>query len=314
MQVGPRETNAVPALSARSGEPQPAAPPWLPPFGRVRFWARYRSPHPGWFVEGYPFDTLGTKHMLYLAGSALVWVAVVFIGVKRLTPRQRRWVVVGLAVFSLAQELADDLLRAYYGVWTLQTALPLHLCSLGMLVSVWALLSGKQLVFEVAYYWVFAASTQAMLTPDNSRWQLGELDVFWNFLSHGVVILNVLWLVLVEGRRCRRWSWWRVFLITNLVTVPIALINLVLGSNYFFICRKPGGVSPFLIGDWPWYVLWFEAFSFLFFLVLYLPMGWMNRRRRRPVISRSGVSLPPTSRRGRRRGPPPDAGSCRPAR
>ena len=70
----------------------------------------------------------------------------------------------------------------------------------------------------------------------------------------------------------------RVFLISNLMLVPIGLINLALGANYFFICRKPGGVSPFLMGEWPWYILGFEAFGFLFFLILSLPMWWVNKR------------------------------------
>jgi hypothetical integral membrane protein (TIGR02206 family) len=231
-------------------------------------------------MAGYPFDTFGAKHLLYLAGVALVCVVVLFIGVRYLTPGQRRVAAVTLAVFGLGQELTDDLVRTFYGVWEVQTALPLHLCSLGMLVSVWALLTRRQLIFEVAYYWGFAAATQALLTPDNSRWRLAEFDVLWNFLSHGAIILNVSWLLLVDRMRCREWSWLRVFLLTNLMLVPIGLINLALGANYFFICRKPGGVSPFLMGEWPWYILGFEVFGFLFFLILSIPMWWVKRRER----------------------------------
>ncbi len=230
-------------------------------------------------MTGYPFDTLGTKHLLYMGATVLVWIVVLWLGLRRLDPKQGRRVALGLAFFSLAQELADDLLRVYHGVWAAETALPFHLCSLGMLVSVWALLSRKQLVFEVAYFWVLAAATQAILTPDNTRWRLGELDVFWNFLSHGVIMLNVFWLVFVDGMRCRRWSWLKVFLITNLMMIPIAIINLILNANYFFVCWKPGGESPFLIGEWPWYILVFEVLGLSFFVLLYLPMWLANRAR-----------------------------------
>lgn len=198
-------------------------------------------------------------------------------GRTRVDPLRRRRVVFLLAALSLSQELVDDLIRAPRGVWELNDDLPLHLCSLAMLVGVWALLSKRQRVFEVAYYWGLAAASQAIITPDPTRWQMGELDVFWNFLSHGIVVLNVLWLVFVEGMRCRRGAWWRVFLITNLAAVPIAIINLAIGANYFFICRKPGGNSPFLVGEWPWYILGFEVLAFLFFWLLSLPMerrGW----------------------------------------
>lgn len=229
-------------------------------------------------MQGYPFDTFGPKHLLYLGGVALVCLVVLRLGLRHLNSQQRRQVVIVLAALSLGQELLDDIIRATRGGWILTEDLPLHLCSLGMLVSVWAILTKRQLVFEVAYYWGFAAASQALLTPDNSRWGHGELDVFWNFLSHGMIILNVLWLVLVDRMRCRRWSWLKVFFITNLALVPIAFVNLALGSNYFFICRRPGGESPFLIGEWPWYLLWFEAFAFLFFFLIYLPMGWWRLR------------------------------------
>ncbi len=229
-------------------------------------------------MPGHPFDTFGLQHLAYISGTVLAWLVLLYIGLRHMSPGQQRKFAIGLAIFSLAQELADDLLRVYHGVWAPETALPFHLCSLGMLVSVWALLSRRQLVFEVAYFWVLAAASQAILTPDNTRWRLGELDVFWNFLSHGVIILNVLWLVFVERMRCRRWSWLKVFAITNLTVIPISLINLGLRSNYFFICWKPGGESPFLIGEWPWYILWFEVLGFCFFLLAYLPMWWAKRR------------------------------------
>jgi hypothetical integral membrane protein (TIGR02206 family) len=232
---------------------------------------------------GYPFQAFGPEHLVYMGALVVVWTVVVWFGRSLSSPHHRGRVVLVLAFLTLGQELVDDLIRATRGVWTVQEALPLHLCSLGMLVGVWAILTKRQLAFEVAYFWGLAAGSQAIITPDNSRWQLGELDVFWNFLSHGIVILNVLWLVYVEGMRCRRGSWWRVFLLTNLTMVPIAFLNLIIGSNYFFISRKPGGSSPFLMGDWPWYIIGFELVGLLFFWGLSLPMAWSVRRAAREV-------------------------------
>lgn len=229
-------------------------------------------------MAGYPFEAFGTKHLAYIAALGAVWVVVPWLGRNYPDPTLRRRTELFLILFSLGQELVDDLLRAHAGAWTLDDALPLHLCSLAMLVGCWALLSKGQLVFEVAYYWGFAAASQAILTPDNTRWRLGEVDVFWNFLSHGLVILNVVWLIVVVGMRCRPGSWLRVFLITNLALIPIGILNLILDSNYFFICRKPGGTSPFLLGEWPWYLLGFEVLALAFFGILYLPMAFSRRR------------------------------------
>ena len=261
-----------------------AALPAMPYSFSVLF-VRARRPSPIPRMTGYPFDTFGPEHWTYLVALAFIWTGVVWAGRVVLGPRGQRRMVLVLAVVTLGQELVDDLIRAPRGVWELNDDLPLHLCSLAMLVGVWALLTKRQRVFEVAYYWGLAAASQALITPDNSRWQLGELDVFWNFLSHGIVVLNVLWLVFVEGMRCRPGSWWRVFLITNVALIPIGIINLAIGANYFFICRKPGGSSPFLVGEWPWYILGFEVLALAFFWVFSLPMSWEARKARtRPAL------------------------------
>jgi uncharacterized membrane protein YwaF len=105
------------------------------------------------------------------------------------------------------------------------------------------------------------------------------------------VVLNVLWLVFVEGMRCRPGSWRRVFLVTNLAVVPIAFVNLAVGSNYFFICRKPGGSSPLLVGDWPWYILGFEVLAATFFWVLSLPMPGRVRNEEEVESSGAGAGL-----------------------
>ena len=44
------------------------------------------------------------------------------------------------------------------------------------------------------------------------------------------------------------------------------------GTNYWFICEKPGGDSPFLIGDWPYYLFTFEIVGFALMGLIYLPM------------------------------------------
>ncbi|MDC0234845.1 YwaF family protein [Candidatus Marinimicrobia bacterium] len=49
----------------------------------------------------------------------------------------------------------------------------------------------------LAYFWGLVGALQGILTPDPARWPYGDISIFWNFLSHGIVILNVVWLILV---------------------------------------------------------------------------------------------------------------------
>ena len=126
------------------------------------------------------------------------------------------------------------------------------------------------------------------IATDPARWPYGDISIFWSFLSHGIVILNVVWLICVDGMRCRKGSLLNTFLITNGVVFVIGVVNKILGegANYWFICAKPGGDSPFLIGEWPYYLFTFELVGFALMGLIYLPM-WIsvNRQEKRRVYT-----------------------------
>lgn len=232
-------------------------------------------------MTGYEFETFGTRHLAYLLGTVVWWFAVISFGRAGRNPGTRRTIVWALVALSIGQELAWDAIGIRNGVWQAAEHLPLHLCSMALVLSAFALATRRQFAFEIAYFWGFVAATQALLTPDPARWAMGEFDAFWNFLSHGVIVLNVLWLVFVEGMRVRRGAWLKVFALTNVVAVGVGVFDWVTGYNYLFLRAKPGGDSPFLVGEWPWYLLALEALAILFMFVAEQPMRWMRARESR---------------------------------
>ena len=231
-------------------------------------------------MDEYQFSLFGLYHLCYLAGAVACWVAVIYWGKKHLKPEHRRIAAFILIGATLGQEVIDDIVRYLNGCWTMEHSLPLHLCSFAMFVSVYALLTKRQTAFELVYFWGLAACTQALITPDHTRWRQGAFDEFWNFLSHGLIILNVLWLVVVEKMRCRKGAWLKAFLYTNLCLIPVAALNLLIGgeANYWFICFKPGVDNPMIFGDWPYYLLGFETLTLLSFGLLQLPMRHAYRK------------------------------------
>lgn len=60
--------------------------------------------------------------------------------------------------------------------------------------------------------------------------------------------------------------------------IPVGFINLAIDADYFSICRKPGGESAFLIGEWPSYLIGFELLCLIFFALVCLPMRWTDGR------------------------------------
>ena len=57
-----------------------------------------------------------------------------------------------------------------------------------------------------------------------------------------------------------------------------ALANVLLDSNYMYLSEKPIANNPFILGEWPWYILGFQFVGILHFLILYSPFYKMNKK------------------------------------
>ncbi len=89
-------------------------------------------------------------------------------------------------------------------------------------------------------------------------------------------------MTVVEGYRPVLPSLLRVAVAIHLYMPPVFGLNLLLGSNYLFINRKPA--EPTLLdylGPWPWYILGMEAVGLLTCLILYLPFAFADRKEAR---------------------------------
>ena len=208
------------------------------------------------------FETFGLEHNLYLIGTFTIWFLVLFTGKVILNLEQRRIFVLLLIFITISQELIDDILRWNVGIWDVAEDLPLHMCGISFFTSTYALYSKNQTAFELSYFWGLAGAFQAIITPDPTRFVM-DVSLFWNFLSHGLIILNVLWMIVIDNMRCRVGSYLNAVIMTNGILFIISIVNSILGGNYWFICEKPGGESPFIMGEWPLYIIGFQITQFI---------------------------------------------------
>ena len=63
----------------------------------------------------------------------------------------------------------------------------------------------------------------------------------------------------------------QAFIFTNILVLMVGMINCLLGSNYMFLCAPPDVNNPFLIGEWPYYLLILELIFFIYGYVLLVP-------------------------------------------
>lgn len=183
------------------------------------------------------------------------------------------------AVFIAVQQASIYIYYTVSGEWSMEVTLPLQLCDVSLFLAIAVLLTKRQVLSELLYFWGVGGATQAILTPDIGPYTFPHFVFYQFFVSHAVILLTCIYMISAEGFRPSRKSVPRTFLITNLYALLIFPVNLLTRGNYLFLSRKPeGGTLLDVLGPWPWYILSLEAVALLLFILLYLPFIPGNRR------------------------------------
>lgn len=233
-----------------------------------------------------PFVLFGTDHALAMLTIALICAtlpAAVRFAASETTARAVGGVV-GAAL--LAQEIAQIGLRVFAYDEPLLQNLPLHLCGVATFLVAFMLLRRSYAAFEVAYFWGLGGALQAIVTPDLSDAFPSPLYLAF-FISHGLLILGVVYAAVVYRFRPTLQSVFKAIGITFAYAALMLPVNLVLGTNYLYLSRKPEHASLIdYLGAWPWYVPALIAIGVLSCIVCYMPFGvaaYVSSRRTRRV-------------------------------
>lgn len=219
------------------------------------------------------FVLFSPTHLAAITAIILVCLSWLFIR-RSENPRLRatfRWT---MAVILLVNEALWHIWNLVTGQWTVQTMLPLHLCSVFVFLSAVMLIRRSYPIYEFAYFLGIAGATQAILTPDLGMYDYPHFRYFQVFVSHGLIVVAALYMTLVEGMRPTWKSLGRVLIWSNIYMLFVGGVNALLGSNYLFIAHPPETPSLIdLLGPWPWYLLALEGIGLVLFLLLYLPFA-----------------------------------------
>ena len=165
----------------------------------------------------------------------------------------------------------------YKGWWRLNNDLPLQLCGISNLLSIAVLFFQVQGFFVPLFFWGTVGGVHALLTPQVTAGN-HPLLIAEYYVYHTSIILVPLYMIWVHGWRLRRSDWLKALLYNNLLLLPIFLINLWLGANYMYLIEPPHVDNPFIVGEWPFYILGFEVAALLhyFFLSLLFRGHWKH--------------------------------------
>jgi hypothetical integral membrane protein (TIGR02206 family) len=234
---------------------------------------------------GDPFELFGFPHLVALSIIALTNAAILIVG-KRFPERWRPGFRYGLAGLLIVDELLWHLWNLTSGQWSIQTTLPLHLCSVLVFLSAIMLVTRSYSLFEVVYLLGIAGATQALLTPDAGAYGFPHFRFFQVFVSHGSIVTAAVYMAAVEGCRPTPTSLRRVVVRANLYMIAVGIINALIGSNYLYIARKPETASLLdVLPPWPWYLPILELLGLVMMGLLYLPYALSDLKTRRQTIT-----------------------------
>lgn len=231
--------------------------------------------------SGPAFEFFGTAHLGAFTFLVLLNLFLLrFKNASEATKTKVRWT---LALVLWVNEIAWHTWKYAVGQWTIQTMLPLHLCSLLVWTGALMLVTKNYAVYEFMYFLGIGGAIQALLTPDLGIYGFPHFRFFQTFLSHGLIVTSGIYMTVVEGFRPTWKSILRVAIWMNIYVIIVYFINTAIGSNYLMINYKPNTPSLLdLLPDWPLYVLYMEIIGFVTCLLLYLPFAigdWRDKYR-----------------------------------
>ncbi len=193
-------------------------------------------------------------------------------------------------VLSAAMWLNEVIYQLYWfriGGWSVASALIVQMCGLSILFLPMMLLSGskrsRQLLFDILYFWGIGGALQALIAPDIGASGFPAYKYFAFFVSHGLIISCATVMALAGGVTITVKSLVRVFVVTNILLVPmygfdrlLTLIPPYDPGNYFVLGFPPptGSIVDLfsdIFGPSPRYVLGLELMGLAVFGILYLP-------------------------------------------
>ncbi|MBS3915506.1 MAG: TIGR02206 family membrane protein [Bacteroidetes bacterium] len=219
------------------------------------------------FSGHYTIPLLGTQWWTGIVISIL-FIALPLIWIKNKDAGRVQIAGKILGAFLILLSSSIHFYLWYNGHWDLQTSLPLQLCALSSILSGLIFFFPQNILLELLVFWGIPGAVHSIITPEMSHGYSGFLYAEY-YLSHAGIILAAFYALYLMNKSVRKWSWFRVFLITQVVLIVVALFNYFYQANYMYLCVKPIAENPFIIGEWPWYLIGLEFAGLLHFYLLY---------------------------------------------
>ncbi len=221
-------------------------------------------------LDSYVIEFFSSEWIRNTILSILFIFSVLFIG-KILSYKDRIVLAKTIAILLIITTVTGHTRNILNGYWNISDNLPLHLCGISNLIACFILFFKKnKVVFEFFFYCGIIGGIQAFLTPQINNFDGSIYEYIEYHFSHAGIILLPIFMFCFLNYEVSKLSWLRAVLYLNLVLMIVMPLNFQIGSNYMYLAEPPGVNNPLIIGEWPYYIIYWEFIILIFTYTTYV--------------------------------------------
>tara|TARA_B100000941_G_scaffold119628_1_gene83956 strand:+ start:330 stop:1025 length:696 start_codon:yes stop_codon:yes gene_type:complete len=222
-------------------------------------------------TQNYIIEFMSVEWIRNTLISISLILIILFLSNNFFNKDQKLKIVKILSLFMIIMTITDHSRNIMNGLWNVSENLPLHMCGLTNLIACSVIFTKlNKRVFEFFYFAGIIGGIQAFLTPQINNFDGSTFEYISYHTSHAGIILIPIFLLMNLNYSITKFSWFRVWVYLNIIIAFIIPLNFQIDSNYMYLASPPNVDNPLLIGDWPYYIFFWEIIVILFTYTLYV--------------------------------------------
>ena len=213
------------------------------------------------------FILFSNEHLITVGIGFISCILLVFLGF--FTEKKATFAKI-VAIAVLGVKIAELLFRHHYYGETVAELLPLHLCPIVIILSIFMMFFHSEVLFQPVYFWSIGAFF-AILMPD-IRDGMSNFASQSFFITHFFILFSTAYAFVHFRFRPTKAGFLCSFLLLVTLAFIMYFVNNKLGTNFLYVNHPPVTKSLMdFMGPWPYYIFSLAGIDIAISFFMYLP-------------------------------------------
>ena len=213
------------------------------------------------------FILFSNEHLITVGIGFISCILLVFLGF--FTEKKATFAKI-VAIVVLGVKIAELLFRHHYYGETVAQLLPLHLCPIVIILSIFMMFFHSEVLFQPVYFWSIGAFF-AILMPD-IRDGMSNFASQSFFITHFFILFSTAYAFVHFRFRPTKSGFLSSFLLLVILAFIMYFVNNKLGTNFLYVNHPPVTKSLMdFMGPWPYYIFSLAGIDIAISFFMYLP-------------------------------------------